>query len=127
MQSRFTSVTKLPQKSIVALLGKELLKLANKHIAAEQIFFIDVVEEENSRRSYDINVYNANLTLNHIEKLLEPTLIYFNVPTKQWRVFFDPIKHLHLGHLSGGIGRDGQPFFSVFFGVEKRDKKALGG
>ena len=122
MMRRFTTVTKLPQNSIVASLGEELLKLANKQIAEEEIFFLDVVEQDNARRSFDINVYDANLTMNHIGKLLESTLLNFNIPNKQWQQFLDPIKPLHVGHLSGGIGRDGQQFFSVFFGVEKREK-----
>ncbi|MCK4841024.1 MAG: hypothetical protein KAT04_03975 [Methylococcales bacterium] len=120
MRERFATVTNLAKNGIITNLGKQLLTLANTQITERQIFFIDVAEQENARRSFDINVYDANITLENIENILLPALLKFNIPTKQWKEFLESVKHHHLGHLSGGIGRNEKEFFSVFYGVENR-------
>jgi hypothetical protein len=83
-----------------------------------QLLLMEVEESGNSRRSCDLNVYDAGLRLGDITDLLEDALRGFAVPSAQARSIFVRARDKALGHLSAGIGRDGQEFVTVYFGVE---------
>ena len=94
-----------------------VLRLAGERMAAEEILFMEVEEDGNPRRSFDMNLYDARLTLDAIAPLLAGMWRYFGIPEAR----SDAVTAAHgarpLGHLSGGIGRDSGEFFSVYFGV----------
>ena len=41
----------------------------------------------------------------------------FDLRPGQWQALYDQIKGKALGHLAGGVHRDGRPFFNVYYGV----------
>jgi hypothetical protein len=44
------------------------------------------------------------------------------VPAEKFYDLYNPFRTRKFGHLSGGIGRDGKDFFTIYFGPEKISK-----
>jgi hypothetical protein len=83
-----------------------------------QLLLMEVEEPGNSRRSCDLNLYDAGLRLRDIADLLEMALRDFGVPLAHALSIFGRAQDKALGHLSAGVGRDGQEFVTIYFGVE---------
>jgi hypothetical protein len=79
---------------------------------------MEVAEPDNPRRSYDINVYRAELHLGDIADLVGSVAADFAVPRPQVRALLERDGARDLGHLSGGRGRDGSEFVTIYYGVE---------
>jgi hypothetical protein len=84
-----------------------------------KFLLMEVDEPGNSRRSCDLNVYDAGLRMHEIADLLETALSDFAVPRAQSQSVFDRAGDRALGHLSAGVGRDGGEFVTFYFGVEE--------
>ncbi len=85
----------------------------------QEILYLDVTEDNNRRRSFDINMYRAGLQLETLYPLLVRMAHYYSVPLQQFRTFFETIRTERFGHLSGGTDREGRAFFTIHFGVEE--------
>jgi hypothetical protein len=83
-----------------------------------ELLLMEVEEPPNPRRSCDLNVYDAGLRMHEIADLIDATLHDFAVSQARGRTVFDRAGERALGHISAGIGRDGQEFVTIYFGVE---------
>jgi hypothetical protein len=98
--------------------GLDLLARAAVRTQARHLFLMAVEEPGNPRRSYDINVYRAELHLRDIADLVGAVATEFAVPQSRVRALLERSGALALGHLSGGRGRDGEEFVTIYYGVE---------
>ena len=96
----------------------ELVSVALARIPARDILYLEVTEEGNPRRSFDINVYRANLQVAEVYPLLSMLCRRHSIPFETFHSLYDGIKTKRLGHLAGGIDREGNNFFTVYYGVE---------
>ncbi|HSB82035.1 MAG TPA: DUF3467 domain-containing protein [Candidatus Methylomirabilis sp.] len=95
-----------------------ILRLASGRIPHQDILYLEVTEEGNPRRSFDINMYRANLRLAELYPLLLQIGGRYSIPFQELQAFYEPIKHKTFGHISGGIDREGKDFLTVYYGVE---------
>jgi tryptophan halogenase len=98
--------------------GLDLLSRAAERTDPRNLFLMEVEEPGNARRSYDINVYQAELHLRDIADLVGAVTTDFAVPQPRVRALLERSGALVLGHLSGGRGRDGGEFVTIYYGVE---------
>ena len=84
----------------------------------EDVFFTEVEEEGNPRCSYDVNVYDADLTVSDIKPYLSRMWQHFNIPADESRKIYAGLKNEKLGHVAGGLDRENRGFFSFYFSVE---------
>jgi hypothetical protein len=96
----------------------DLISLALARVAHRDILYLDVTEEGNPRRSFDINVYRANLQVQEIYPLLSALCRRHSIPFDTFHWLYDRIKTKRLGHLAAGVDREGKDFFTVYYGVE---------
>jgi len=96
---------------------KATLALAAGKVAAEQLQYLEVQEEGNGRRSFDLNLYNAQLQVKDVQPLLYRMRELYAVRPGQFQALYDQIKAKALGHLAGGVHRDGGDFFNLYYGV----------
>ncbi len=94
-----------------------LLREAAAKVAAERMQYLEVEEVENDRRSFDLNLYNAKLLVRDAQPLLYRMRDHFGVRPGQFQALYDQIKGLALGHLAGGVHRNGADFFNLYYGV----------
>ncbi len=98
-------------------IATDFLSLAAGAAAAETLQYLEVEEAENARRSFDLNVYNAKLQIRDAQNLLHRMRAHFNIRPGQFQALYDQIKSLSLGHLAGGVHRNGADFFNLYYGV----------
>jgi uncharacterized protein DUF3467 len=95
---------------------KGILDLASSKVSKERFLYLDVKEENNPRSSFDINVYGANLQLQEAYPFLLHMCRHYSIPEKQFLNFYDPAKTHILGHLAGGMDREGRDFLTLYYG-----------
>src|SRR5262249_19651184 len=100
-------------------IAREFALLATQRVGPGGVRYLEVTEEGNARRSFDLNLYPAGLTVGDVAPALSRIAAYFALPAGQWGSLFEPIRSRSLGHLAGGIHRAGDDFFNVYYGVEE--------
>ena len=93
--------------------GLHAVQLAARRMAA--CIYMEVSEEGTARRSYDMNLYKAELTLAAIEPALREAASRYAVPREPFDALYARIRGRPLGHLSGGMARDGADFLTVYY------------
>ena len=74
-------------------------------------------EPGNGRRSFDLNLYNARLLVKDVQPQLYRMRERYGIRPGQFQALYDQIKGKVLGHLAGGVHRDGRDFFNLYYGV----------
>ncbi len=97
--------------------AKSVLELAASRAPAGELQYLEVQEPGNGRRSFDLNLYNAKLLVKDAQPQLYGMRERFAVRPGQFQALYDQIKGKVLGHLAGGVHRDGGDFFNVYYGV----------
>jgi hypothetical protein len=98
-------------------IAKAALALTKDRVATEMLQYLEVEEAENSRRSFDLNLYNAKLQVKDIQHLMHRMREHFGLRPGRMQALYDQIKMKSLGHLAGGVHRGGVDFFNVYYGV----------
>jgi len=98
-------------------IARAVLELAASRVSAEKLQYLEVQEPGNGRRSFDLNLYNAKLTVKDVQPQLQAMRERCGVRPGQFQALYDQIKGKVLGHLAGGVHRDGRDFFNVYYGV----------
>jgi hypothetical protein len=96
----------------------ELLSRASAVADPREFLLMEVEERGNPRRSCDLNVYDAAMRVGQAIDLVEAAAAGLAVPKSEVQSAFAPVTDKMLGHLSGGVGRNGEEFVTVYFGVE---------
>lgn len=95
---------------------RTVLALAASRVGAEHLQYLTVEEDGTARNSFDLNLYPARLRVADIQSALWRMAEHLRVPRGRWQVLYDEIKDRPLGHLAGGVHRDGRPFYNVYYG-----------
>lgn len=99
-----------------------VVDMAAKRMPEQDIHYLEIEEEGNSRRSYSINFYDACLQVRDLYPMLSRMRRLFNVPAGQFQMLYDQIKKRRFGHLAGGLHRNGKGFFNVYYGPQFFDQ-----
>jgi hypothetical protein len=94
-----------------------ILDRASRRIGPGQLLYLEVTEADNPRRSFDINVYKADLRVHDLGELLERMCRHFMVSPEAFQAFYARAKDKRLGHVSGGIDRGGEDFLTIYYGA----------
>lgn len=86
----------------------------------EPLMYLEVSEQNNPRSSFDINLHDAGLGLKDIEHWLTAMRMHYSIPFDRFERMLAPIGAEKLGHLSGGINREGRDFLTVYYEVGSR-------
>jgi hypothetical protein len=98
-------------------IARDALALTRDRVPAERLQYLEVEEAENGRRSFDLNLYDAQLQVKDMQHLLHRMRERFGVRPGRLQALYDQIKTKSLGHLAGGVHRSGEDFFNVYYGV----------
>lgn len=82
--------------------------------------FLQVSDEGTARLSFDLNLYDTNLRIIDAEPALIDVATPLGIDPAEVRAVCEPIRTSRVGHLAGGVHRDGRPFITVYHGVEGR-------
>jgi hypothetical protein len=95
----------------------DMVKLAADNMPHHDFLYLDVTEEDNPRRSFDINMYRANLQMRRLKPFLETIFRHYGISEDTFSQLYEKIKTRTFGHISGGIDRNGKDFLSIYYGV----------
>lgn len=99
-----------------AAIAREALALAAQRAPADRLQYLEV-QEANGRSSFDLNIYDAQLQVKDAQPLLQRMREHYAVPPGRFQALYDQIKTQPLGHVAGGVHRNGRDFFNVYYGV----------
>lgn len=100
-------------------ISREVLQMAAAGMNQKSLQYLEVQEDGNERLSFDLNVYDAGLQLKDVQPQLTRMREQFGIRPGQFQALYDQIKTRILGHLAGGIHRNGREFFNVYYGVQR--------
>ena len=98
-------------------IASAVLALAASKVDAKRLQYLEVQEPGTGRRSFDLNLYNAKLQVKDIQPALYRMRDQFGLRPGQFQALVDQIRAKALGHLAGGLHRDGRDFFNLYYGV----------
>lgn len=98
-------------------IAAEIIAFAASRAEECSFLYLEVIDGESLRRSFDINLYSAMLPLSSINPALIRLRDHFAIAHDT----FDQLSRLMndklLGHLSGGISSDGDEFLTIYYEV----------
>jgi tryptophan halogenase len=103
--------------SVSFAIAAAALHLAREKLRPELLQYLEVLEDENARRSFDLNLYNAQLQVKDLQHLLHRMREHFALRPGQFQALYDQIKTKALGHIAGGVHRNGEDFFNLYYGA----------
>lgn len=77
--------------------------------------YLEVTEPASSRQSFDLNVYEANLRMAELEGEMRALAQALGIADADLTAFLKDTADATLGHVSGGMGRDGRPFMTLYY------------
>ena len=98
-----------------------IIDQASARISHNDIQYLEVTEEDNPRKSFDINIYKAQLRVRDLYPLLLKTMKHYAIPLEKFQPFYETIKTNRFGHLAGGIDREDRDFLTMYHGVKYLD------
>lgn len=96
--------------------ARAILRLAQER-GRGAVHYLEASEEPGPRLSYDLNLYACGLTVADAEPVLGQALADLGIPPQAGAFVLGERLRETLGHVAGGVGRDGQPFVTVYSGV----------
>lgn len=99
---------------------QRIVECALQRLPADELMWLDIEEPGNQRRSLDFNLYDTGLMLQEIQSIIMPLADHFRITQPELENWFDSNGRKALGHIAGGLNREGEPFITVYFGVEER-------
>ena len=97
-----------------ALVNKAI-DLARQRSNALDWQYLEASEPTTSRHSFDLNVYQADVRLSALTAELTALGDALAIPDDELAAFVTDAGASTLGHVSGGLGRDGLPFLTVYY------------
>lgn len=100
-------------------IARDMINLASSRIQNAMFIYVEVSEENNPRRSFDINLYKAELRLSELYPSLSKIYQHYSIPSEKFHILYDQNKTKIFGHLAGGIDREGNDFLTIYYEVER--------
>ena len=98
--------------------ARDLLALAAGRVGDDSFVYVEAEEEGNPRRSFDLNLYKARLSVGDLQPVLAPLAKRYGIGAQALRRLMEQAAARPFGHLSGGLGRDGRDFLTVYYELE---------
>ncbi len=93
---------------------RDMLRAADR-AGGRGYIFVEVSEAGNSRQSFDINLYSAGLRVRDIGDAAARVARRLEVPPDRFGRLMELVGDKLFGHVSGGQGRDGSEYFTVYY------------
>ena len=93
---------------------ESIFRFAAIRMIPRDILYLEVAEGSNPRRSFDVNLYKANLTLRDLEPILLRLGEHYAVDADLFERVYHRCASNLFGHLGAGIDRQGRDFITVY-------------
>jgi len=93
----------------------KIITLARNRTSEGKFLYLEVSEQGNPRQSFDLNLYPAGLQMKEVAKPISEAAVNLNVPKDMFTQLMSIIPKKLFGHISAGIGRDGQEYLTIYY------------
>ena len=93
----------------------QILKMAYADNLQREFIYLQVSESASIRDSFDINLYAADLSVGQIFEQILDVANHLDVPNDKMNRLMPLVENKQLGHISAGVGRDGQEYLTVYY------------
>ena len=115
--ARLKALYERPEDSPSAEAALAILEQAAQRLGpADSFVYVEAAEEGNPRKSFDLNLYKARLAVAELKAPLAALAKRYRIASRQTASAL--ALRRQLGHLSGGRGRDGRDFLTVYYEIE---------
>jgi hypothetical protein len=94
---------------------QDIITAAQRRRAQDRYLFVEINEPGNPRKSFDLNLYPARLRVGHLALFIENVAKALEVPKDRLDRLMAIIRNKFFGHISGGISRTGEEYFTVYY------------
>lgn len=99
--------------------AQEILQLGAARLGPGDSFvYVEATEEGNPRRSFDLNLYKVGLRVGDLRAPLSRLCENYSIKSVQLESLLEQCGTRPFGHLSGGVGREGEDFLTVYYEIE---------
>lgn len=98
--------------------ARAILSLASRRLGAGSFVYVEAEEEGNPRKSFDLNFYKARLRVSELQPALQPLCRHYAIADDVLHRIGAQAGERQFGHLSGGLGREGRDFLTVYYELE---------
>jgi hypothetical protein len=108
-----------PRESPSLVAALEILQLAAARLGpADSFVYVEAAEQGNPRRSFDLNFYKVGLRVGELRAPLSRLCKSYSIPSAKLEALLAQSAARPFGHLSGGLGRKGEDFLTVYYEIE---------
>lgn len=104
---------------------RKIVERASDKVPGSDIQYLEVTEEGNPRRSFDINLYKAGHVLEDMHPMLRKAARHYAISPDRFDALYKRIKSERLGHVAGGVDREDRDFMTVYYGVKQIESNRL--
>lgn len=92
-----------------------ILDTARRHAPRRQFLYLEVSEQGNPRKSFDLNLYPAGLRAGDVAGQIRNAAASLDAPRHELERLLAMINDRPFGHISGGLSRNGEEYFTVYY------------
>lgn len=93
----------------------QIVAYCARDVNSKAFRFLEATEADSPRKSFDINLYEARVNLQNIYPYLKNLCHDYSVHVDELDRLYSRVDSCMLGHLSAGLDRKGEVFFSVYY------------
>jgi hypothetical protein len=117
IDGRFDDIYMDPAHVEARGIARGILRLASHRIPSPGLHYLEVAEDGNARRSFDLNLYDGGFRVSDLFPFLKWMCQQYAIPPTPFMKLYERIDSEVLGHVAGGIHREGETFFNIYFGA----------
>ncbi len=101
-------------------IARKIIYLAAGRADPTSFRYLEASEENNPRKSFDINFYSANLRIHDLSAILSELGRHYLIPIQEFNHLCSRVDTEIFGHLAGGIDREGKDFLTIYYEVGEK-------
>lgn len=99
--------------------AKDIVTYTARYMDSSAFRYLEAEEKGNPRSSFDMNLYSAGIKLKELYPMLEKLCLHYSISAGELRDLLYQVGTSIVGHISGGTGRHGESFLTVYYDMEK--------
>lgn len=93
---------------------RDIVTLAASNTGTPALMFVEVTDDNSTRMSFDVNLYESALTVGKLSPILQPLAVNFGISAAVFSRLLLLSKDNFAGHISGGTDREGLAFLTIY-------------